>query len=130
MSHVSELLRSSLIFGSIFTVLFGISISSLFLGFTKYDECPFQPLLPQGLLGFGFIGSICSIIALILVVLSFVKVDDSGTHLLYLLGAIIFVMIYGISAFILTSMIVFLFRTDYSHCQLENPTDLNPILRS
>ena len=67
MSHVSELWEASLIFGPLFTILFGISTSSLVLGFTKYDECPFQPLLPQGLIGFGLLGLICSIIALILV---------------------------------------------------------------
>lgn len=66
-NHVSELSIAFLVVGPIFAVLFGVSISSLFLGFTKYDECPFQPFLPQGLIGFGLLASICSIIALILV---------------------------------------------------------------
>jgi hypothetical protein len=66
-NHLSELWKASLVFGPIFAVLFGLSANSLFLGFTKYDECPFEPFLPQGLVGFGFLGSICSITALIFV---------------------------------------------------------------
>ncbi len=66
-NHVSELWKASLVIGPLFALLFGVSSSSLFLGFTKYDECPFQPVLPQGLLGFGSLGSLCSIAALILV---------------------------------------------------------------
>jgi hypothetical protein len=67
LNYVSELWKASLVFGPIFAILFGISTRSLFLGFTKYDECPYEPFLPQGLIGFGSIGSICSIAALILV---------------------------------------------------------------
>ncbi|CAF4548145.1 unnamed protein product, partial [Rotaria magnacalcarata] len=66
MRHLSELWKVSLILGPVFTILFGTSISSLFLGSTKYNQCPFQPFLPQGLVGFGLIGSLSSIIALIL----------------------------------------------------------------
>ncbi len=66
-NHVSELWKASLVFGPIFAVLFSVPTYSSFVGFTKYDECPFQPFLPQGLIGFGILGSICSILALILV---------------------------------------------------------------
>ncbi|CAF4318703.1 unnamed protein product [Rotaria sp. Silwood2] len=43
--------------------------NSLFLGVTKYGECPIQPLLPQGLISMGLIGSICSIAAPILILI-------------------------------------------------------------
>ncbi|CAF3384055.1 unnamed protein product [Rotaria socialis] len=124
MRHLSELWKVSLILGPIFTILFGTSISSLFLGYTKYNQCPFQPFLPQGLVGFGLIGSLSSITALILIVVSFFKVDDSGAHLWYLVYAIIMVAIYSASAFIWTSIIVLLLRAEYSNYQSENSTDL------
>ncbi|CAF4210125.1 unnamed protein product, partial [Adineta steineri] len=65
MGHVSALCRASLFIVPIFTILIGASTTSLFLGITKYNECHSEPLLSQGLLGFGLIGSICSIFALI-----------------------------------------------------------------
>lgn len=46
-------------------ITFSISARSLYLSFTKSCEYPFKPSLPQILFGFGLIGSICSIIALI-----------------------------------------------------------------
>ncbi len=66
-NHLSELWKTSLVFGPIFAFLFGLSVNSLFLGFTKYDECPFEPFLPRGFIGFGILGSIFSITALFLV---------------------------------------------------------------
>ncbi len=67
MSRIRELCEASPILGPIFAVLFGVSCGSLFLGFTKYDSCPLELLLPQGLLAFGSITAICSIMFLILV---------------------------------------------------------------
>ncbi|CAF1513823.1 unnamed protein product, partial [Adineta steineri] len=67
MGHVSALCRASLFIIPIFTILIGASTTSLFLGIIKYNECPLEPLLPLSLLGFGLIGSICSIFALIFV---------------------------------------------------------------
>jgi uncharacterized membrane protein len=65
--QLSEICMLSLVLGPIFMGLFGVSISCLFLGFTKYSECPFEPLITQGFLVFGLVASICSIGALIFV---------------------------------------------------------------
>ncbi|CAF1043413.1 unnamed protein product [Adineta steineri] len=67
MGHVSALCGASLSIVPIFSILIGVPTKSLYLGITKYNECPLEPLLPQSLLVFGLIGSICSIVALILV---------------------------------------------------------------
>ncbi|CAM4960295.1 unnamed protein product [Rotaria socialis] len=123
MSHVSEIWIGSLVFGPIFAILFGTSSSSLVLGFIKYHECPLQPLLPQGLIGFGLIGSICSIVALILTIVSYFKVDDSGTHLWYLLYAIIMLVVYGICTITWTAIIILILRTKYSYYQSNNRMD-------
>ena len=64
MSRISEALTTSGIVFPIFLILFGTSSRCFYLGWTNYDQCPF---LPQGLIGFGLIGSICSIVALFLV---------------------------------------------------------------
>jgi hypothetical protein len=73
MTHLSELTAAALVVGSIFSALFGISFGCLYLGFTQYNQCPFQSLLPQGLVVFGLIGSICSTLALIFVSSFFLK---------------------------------------------------------
>lgn len=70
-NHISELWIASLIIGPIFAILFGISINSLYLGFTKYSECSFEPLFPPGLIAFGLLSAICIIAALILVSIFF-----------------------------------------------------------
>lgn len=64
-NQLSEFLIECQVFGPIFIILFGISSSSLYLGLKKSDACPIQPYLPQILLAFGLLGSICIIIALI-----------------------------------------------------------------
>lgn len=65
-NHISELWTACLVIIPIFTIIFDVPASSVYFGVTKYSQCPFQPFLTQGIIGFGLLASICSIAALIL----------------------------------------------------------------
>ncbi|CAF3735003.1 unnamed protein product [Adineta steineri] len=111
MGYTRDIYLTSLIFGSIFTILFGVSLSSLFYGLAKYGQCPYEQLLPQSLLVFGFI------------LVSYYKVDDSGTHLYYFVYAIGIVIVYAISAIILACVIILTLHSKLSEYQSNNPID-------
>lgn len=67
MGHLMRLCEVLIESSPIFAVLCSISGGFLVFDITKYDECPFEPFLLQGLIGFGFITLICTIVTLIFV---------------------------------------------------------------
>lgn len=71
MNHLSDFCRICFIFIPSFLILISLSGSSLYWGWTRYDQCSCEPLLPQSLMGFGLLSSMSLIVALI-----FVRIKD------------------------------------------------------
>ena len=67
MGSLQNFCRSRLLAGLLFCVLIGVPMSSLYVGYTNYADCPFELFLTQGLITFGYVSIAYSIIVLILV---------------------------------------------------------------
>lgn len=74
-NHLSNICRISFLLIPSFLILFSLSGSLLYWGWTKYDQCPFEPLLPRSLLNFGLLSSTSITAALILVRMKEVNSD-------------------------------------------------------